>query len=121
MVGVKRRQLYNLLEEGRASGDRERWILALQDILVDLSKAAGQDKRRVRAALLRPDITGTSLFDLTCRQDLDASRARAEQLADELRRGGLPGRVSAPSPSLKRRSNAEAASDFLSGYRDRDA
>lgn len=117
MVGVKRRQLYNLLQGGRASAERERWIHTLTAVVATLSDAADGASEQVRAALLRPLADGRSLFDLACAQDEHAVKQAADELAAALRTGRVAGRVRRPSPTLRRRGNRGAASDFLSGYR----
>jgi hypothetical protein len=120
MLGVKRRRLYDLLGGAPSSPDRERWIQALAGLIGELAEAAGADTARVRAALLRPDDSGTTLFDLAVAHDEPAARERAAMLCSELRQGRITGRVQRPSPTLKRRGRSSAASDFLSGYRERD-
>jgi hypothetical protein len=118
MIGVKRRQLYNLLESGRASVERERWIGRLHAALTRLHEAAGGEQTRVRASLLTPMADGRTLFDVACQGDAPALGRAAETLVAELRSGRTPGRVQRPSPTLGRRSSAKAADEFLSGYRD---
>lgn len=122
MLGLRRRQFYNLLDNGTTTSERERWIHALRGVLGELNDAANGQTDRVRAALLRPDDGGTSLFDLVVGHDEAAARARAGELCDALREGRMSGKVQRSSPRLKRLgASASAASDFLSGYRDRDS
>jgi hypothetical protein len=118
MIGVKRRQLYNLLDSGRASAERERWIGKLHAALSRLREAAGGEQTRVRSSLLTPMADGRTLFDVACQGDAPALGRAAETLTAELRSGRTPGRVQRPSPTLGRRSSAKAADEFLSGYRD---
>jgi transcriptional regulator with XRE-family HTH domain len=120
MLGVKRRRLYDLLGGAPSSPERERWIQVLAGLIGDLTEAARADTARVRAALLRPDDSGTTLFDLAVAHDEPAARERAAMLCSELRQGRITGRVQRPSPTLKRRSRSSAASDFLFGYRERE-
>jgi hypothetical protein len=119
MIGVKRRQLYNLLRSGRASADRERWIHRLAAAFERLTDAAGGDTARVRAATLKPLADGTSLFDRAAEHNEDALDAAVDALVALLGEGAVSGRIRRPSPTLKRRGGS--AGDFLSGYRDWDA
>jgi hypothetical protein len=118
MVGVKRRQLYNLLTRGRAPAERERWIHVLASAFDRIDAAADHDPARVRAAVLKPLADGRSLFARACAQDEQGLQSAVAELADELRAGGITGRVRRPSPTLRRRGGS--ADDFLSGYRGRD-
>jgi hypothetical protein len=118
MVGVKRRQLYNLMQTGRASAERERWIHLLAASFERLAAAADEDPARVRAATLRPLADGGSLFDRACAHDEGGVQAAIAELVALLAEGRVSGRVRRPSPTLGRRGGS--ASDFLSGYRDRD-
>lgn len=120
MVGVRRRQLYNLLNGESASSERERWIGTLAEQISTLRDAAGDDPRRVRAAILLPGAGGRSLYDLACERDEDALRRVSADLARELRAGRISGRVQRPSPTLRGRGSNEAVHDFLTGYRDAD-
>lgn len=117
MIGVRRRQLYNLLNGGSASSERERWIGTLAEQIAGLRDAAGDDQRRVRAAILLPGAAGRSFYDLACERDEDALRRVTVELADELRAGRISGRVQRPSPTLRSRGSSEAVHDFLTGYR----
>jgi hypothetical protein len=119
MVGVQRRQLYNLLRSGRASADRERWIHSLVAAFDRLADAAGEDTARIRAATLRPLADGSTLYDRAVAHDEDAVEAAVDELVSLLSDGRVSGLVRRPSPALKR--HAASASDFLSGYRDQDS
>lgn len=118
MIGVQRRQLYNLLRSGRASADRERWIHVLGAAFERLAEAANEDVARIRAATLRPLSDGNSLYDRAVAYDEDAVHAAIDELVGLLSEGKVSGLARRPSPALKRR--ASPAGDFLSGYRDRD-
>lgn len=118
MIGVKRRQLYNLLENGRASAVRERWIGKLHTALTRLDEAAGGGRAQVRASLLTPMADGRTLFEIACLRDAPALERATETLAAALGSGRIPGRIQRPSPTLGRRSSAKVADEFLSGYRD---
>jgi hypothetical protein len=117
MIGVKRRQLYNLLESGRASAVRERWIGKLHASLTRLDEAAGGGRAQVRASLLAPMADGRTLFEIACLRDAPALERATETLAAALGSGRIPGRIQRPSPTLGRRSSAKIADEFLSGYR----
>jgi hypothetical protein len=119
MVGVKRRQFYNLLASGRAGVDRQRWIHELASGIERLNSAASDDPARVRAAILKPLADGTTFFDRASTQDEGAVRGAVDELVAMLLDGRVSGRVRTPSPALRRRGGS--AGDFLSGYRDRDA
>lgn len=119
MIGVQRRQFYNLLKSGRAGADRERWIHVLAAAFDCLADAASEDIGRIRAATLRPLADGSSLYDRAVAHDEDAVRAATDELVGLLGEGRVSGLARRPSPALKRRSSS--AGDFLSGYRDRDA
>jgi hypothetical protein len=119
MIGVQRRQLYNLLRSGRASAERERWIHVLAAAFERLADAADEDTARIRAATLRPLADGSSLYDRAVARDEDAVHAAVDELVGLLGEGRVSGLARRPSPALKRR--AGSASDFLSGYRDRES
>jgi tetrahydromethanopterin S-methyltransferase subunit F len=120
MFGVKRRRLYDLLDGESPSAERERWIHVLAGLIRNLAEAASGETGRVRAALLHPGVDGLSLFDLAIARDEVAARERTTIMCSELRQGQVSGRVQRPSPTLKRLGGSSAASDFLSGYRERD-
>jgi hypothetical protein len=118
LVGLRRRQLYNLLGGGQTTAERERWIHVVAAFLDDLFAAASQQPKRVRSALLQPDESGVTLFDLVTEGDEARVRARVDELCDELQRGRHGGRVQRPSPRLKRLGRSSSANDFLSEYRE---
>jgi hypothetical protein len=118
MIGVRRRQLYNLLNGGSASSERERWIGTLAEQVSRLREAAGDDARRVRAAILLPAEHDRSFYDLACERDEDTLRRVSAELERGLRAGRIIAHIQRPSPALRGLSDADATSDFLSGYRD---
>lgn len=118
MIGVRRRQLYNLLGGGSASSERERWIGTLAEQISVLREAAGGEGRRVRAAVLLPGEGGRSFYDFACERDEDALRRVSAELADDLRGGRISGRVQRPSPTLRGRGSSKAVHDFLTGHHD---
>lgn len=121
MLGVKRRQLYNLLERGRATSDRERWIHALAGHVDVLADAANGDPDAVRAAVLRPLPSGQTFFSHATELDEPGVARATAELLELMSQGRLRGRARRPAPSLKRRGREGATSDFLSGYRGSDA
>ncbi len=118
MIGVKRRQFYNLLNGERASSDRERWIRSLAAVLSALRDAADGDTARVRASILRPLDDGRSLFELARDRDQDSVLRAKDELVLDLRAGRVTGLVQRPSPTLRARSDHTAAREFLSEYRE---
>lgn len=118
MIGVRRRQLYNLLGGGSASSERERWIGTLAEQISALREAASGEGRRVRAALLLPGEGGRSFYDLACERDEDALRRLSAELAGDLRAGRISGHVQRPSPTLRGRGSSKAVHDSLTGHHD---
>jgi hypothetical protein len=116
MIGVQRRQLYNLLRSRRASAERERWIHVLAAQFERVAEAADEDTARIRAATLTPLADGSTLYDRAVAHDEVAVRAGVDDLVGLLGEGKVSGLARRPSPALKRR--AGSASEFLSGYRD---
>lgn len=114
MVGIKRRQFYNLLAGRRgAPSEREQWIRQLHDEVERLARAAGDDQR-LRAAVLTP-IDGSTFYDLACAGDAAAVAAVRAELEGRLAAGAITGSLRRPSPRLARRGRgSETAVQFLS-------
>ncbi|MDW5595108.1 helix-turn-helix transcriptional regulator [Conexibacter stalactiti] len=120
MVGLRRRQLYNLLDGLHDSPHREAWIRRVAAAVVTLHHAATGSAQLVRAALLHPVRDGQSPFDLACAQRDDDFAAACDVLAEQLKENRISARLQRPSPSLRRRGTSRSASEFLAGYREPD-
>jgi hypothetical protein len=118
MLGLRRRQFYNLISGSRASSERERWIRKVAAGLERLRDAGATEPSVLRAALLHPLLDGRSLYDRACSLD-EAGLTEAENaLAEALNQRLFSSHLSLPSPRLRGRGSASEASAFLSGYRD---
>lgn len=114
MLGVQRRQLYKILEGGSTTPEREARILAIDEVLNELSDKY-DSVAMVRSCLLAPlDEELRSFVDLAAEGDV---RAAWRALADYLEQRGdrpVPQYIERPSRSKRRRD----VSDFVCATRD---
>jgi len=121
MVGVRRRQFYNLINGATVSSTREARIRLLHAIVRDLDVAVGGDRGRLRAAILMP--VGERFETLYAAAaeggDLDNMRIVGHELVRRIEAGEVAGMIDRPAPHLQRLVQpgaAERVRDHLRGH-----
>ena len=82
MIGVGRRQLYNILDGEGTSVETEQHILVVSQMVESLRRRLNQDRRRIRTSLLTPisEIEGKSLVQISGSRDPLLMREAVEYL-----------------------------------------
>lgn len=102
MVGVRRRQFYNLVSGDTASSARESRIRLLHSVVSDIEAAVGGDRGRLRAAILMPvGERFETLYSAAESGELDRLRAVGYELVRRLEAGEVAGMIDRPAPHLQ--------------------
>lgn len=119
LCGVGRRQFYNLFGGStRTSANREAHIRLVHEIVEGLRSASGQDRGRLRSALLMPlQPDYRSFLETASSQDPEATRAMGRELIDRLSAGDVEGMFPRPAPSF-RSSSPDAEAQALEAIRE---
>lgn len=121
MVGVRRRQFYNLINGATVSSAREARMRLLHAIVSELEVAVGGDRARLRAAILMPVGERFETFYSAAAEggDLDKLRIVGRELVRRINAGEVAGMIDRPAPHLQRLVQpgaAERVRDHLRGH-----
>jgi transcriptional regulator with XRE-family HTH domain len=110
MIGIGRRQFYNLLERGSSSPETELRLRHLEAQLERLASVVGEDSAAIRSALLTPiGAPPRSLFEAALASEDASLGGIFDALMDRIERRGLR----QVRRAVPRRRSGEAASDRL--------
>lgn len=120
MVGVRRRQFYNLMSGETASSAGEARVRLIHMIVGELEAALDGDRADLRAAILMPVGERYETFHSAAASgDLDLTRAIGRELVDRIEAGQVAGMIERPAPHLQEMVEpgaAERVLDHLRGY-----